>query len=122
MDAQCVQDARGNIGDSQSLALGMLPFLAGASFRSVNFSVDAPSREVAQRVAERAEACRASIARAWLGHDLPTWSTPCPIRVKLTAGEAGGLTSFGFNQGRVTDQIDDGRGSARSNPGLGPSP
>ncbi len=45
-----------------------------------------------------------SIAQAWLGHDLPTWSTPCPIRVKLTDGEAGGLTSFGFNQGRVTDQ------------------
>ena len=52
----------------------------------------------------RAEACRTSIAQAWLGHDLPAWSTPCPIRVKLTAGEAGGLTSFGFNQGRVTDQ------------------
>ena len=42
--------------------------------------------------------------QAWLGHDLPTWSTPCPIKVKLTDGEAGGLTSFGFTQGRVTDQ------------------
>src|SRR5206468_8972830 len=28
----------------------------------------------------------------------------CPIRVKLTAGEAGGLTSFGFAAGRVADQ------------------
>jgi hypothetical protein len=48
--------------------------------------------------------CRSTIARAWLGHDLPDWKTPCPIRVRLTAGEAGGLTSFGFHQGRVTDQ------------------
>jgi hypothetical protein len=86
------------------LALGMLPFLSGASFRSPNFAVEAPSREVAQRVAERAEACRTNIAREWLGHDLPTWSTPCPIRVRLNSGEAGGLTSFGFNQGHVTDQ------------------
>ncbi len=103
MDAQCVQDARGNKRFA-IVALAAIPLLAGASFRSVNFSVDAPSREVAQSVAERAEACRASIARAWLGHDLRAWNTPCPIRVKLTAGEAGGLTSFGFNHGRVTDQ------------------
>jgi hypothetical protein len=86
------------------LLTGLLPFLAGASFRSSNFTVEANSREVAQQVAERAEVCRVTIARAWLGHNLPTWSTPCPIRVRLTSGEAGGLTSFGFNQGRVTDQ------------------
>lgn len=92
------------LGRFALLAIGILPFLTGASLHSTNFAVDAPSREVAHRVAERAEACRTKIAQAWLGHDLPTWSTPCPIRVKLTDGEAGGLTSFGFNQGRVTDQ------------------
>ena len=86
------------------LAIVLFPFLSGASFRSSNFIVDAPSRDVAQRVAERAEDCRTSIARAWLGKDLPNWSAPCPIRVRLTSGEASGLTSFGFNQGRVTDQ------------------
>jgi hypothetical protein len=103
MDAHCVVPARGP-GRFALLAIGIVPFLTGASFRSTNFAVDAPSREVAQRVAERAEACRSLIGRAWLGHDLPAWNTPCPIRVKLTDGEAGGLTSFGFNQGRVTDQ------------------
>jgi hypothetical protein len=103
MDARCVVAAR-RPGRSAFLAMGILPFLTGASFRSNNFAVDAPSREVAQRVAERAEACRTGIAQAWLGHDLPAWSTPCPIRVKLTDGEAGGLTSFGFNRGHVTDQ------------------
>jgi hypothetical protein len=86
------------------LLLALVPFLGGASFRSTNFIVDAQNREVAQQVAERAESCRATIARAWLGRDLPNWERPCPIKVRLTSGEAGGVTSFGFHQGRVTDQ------------------
>jgi hypothetical protein len=89
------------------LGLGLLAVLLGAapvSYRTANFAVQAPSQEVARRVAEHAEVCRAAIARQWLGHELPAWSTPCPIRVKLTRGEAGGLTSFGFDRGRVSDQ------------------
>jgi hypothetical protein len=78
--------------------------LAGASFRSANFVVEAPTREIAQSVAEHAETQRVEIARAWLGRELPAWSTPCPIRVRITSGEAGGLTSFGFHAGKVTDQ------------------
>jgi hypothetical protein len=103
MDAKSTDDGRRSW---RFVILGVtaVPFLAGASFRSPHFVVEAPSREVAQRVAEHAETCRVSIARAWLAHELPTWSSPCPIRVRLTSGEAGGLTSFGFNQGRVTDQ------------------
>jgi hypothetical protein len=103
MDARRVVPARAHERFAL-LVMGVLPFLAGASARTANFAVDATSHEVAQRVAERAEECRNDIAQAWLGHDLPTWSRPCPIRVKLTDGEAGGLTSFGFNQGHVTDQ------------------
>ncbi len=86
------------------LAAGVIPLLAGASFRTVNFAVDAPTREMAGRVAERAEEYRITIARAWLGHELPAWTAPCPVRVVITQGEAGGLTSFAFHQGRVTDQ------------------
>jgi hypothetical protein len=86
------------------LLVALVPFLGGASYRSPNFVVDAPSREMAQRVASHAEICRVTIARAWLGHELADWTAPCPIKVRLTAGEAGGLTSFGFNQGRVSDQ------------------
>jgi hypothetical protein len=86
------------------LTVGIVPLISGASFRSANFTVDADTREIAEKVAARAEACRTSIAKAWLGHELPNWKTPCPIRVRLTANEAGGLTSFGFQQGRVTDQ------------------
>ena len=86
------------------LAMGLFPILAGASFRSTNFVVDAPTKEIAQRVAERAEGCRVSVAKAWLGHELPAWATPCPVHVVITKGEGGGITSFGFQQGRVTDQ------------------
>jgi hypothetical protein len=92
------------LGGVSLLVLGGLPLLCGASFRTSNFVVDAPSAAVAKKVAEHAETCRVQIARSWLGRELPNWSTPCPIRVKLTGGEAGGLTSFGFNGGRVTDQ------------------
>jgi hypothetical protein len=86
------------------LALVLVPFLAGASARTTNFVVEAPTAEAAQAVARHAEACRRTIARAWLGHELPAWTAPCPIRVELTAGEAGGVTSFGFDNGRVSDQ------------------
>ena len=86
------------------LALVTVPILGGASARSTNFVVEAPTDQVAREVARHAETCRRTIARAWLGHELPPWTTPCPIRVKLTAGEAGGLTSFGFDRGRVSDQ------------------
>jgi hypothetical protein len=81
-----------------------VPFLGGASARTANFVVEAPTADSAQRVAEHAEACRKSIALAWLGKELPPWPAPCPIRVRLTGGEAGGLTSFGFARGRVADQ------------------
>ncbi len=87
-----------------TIALTLAPMLAGASHRTPNFVVEAPSPDAARQVAEHAEACRVSIARAWLGRELPNWSAPCPIRVKITRGEAGGLTSFGFNRGRVSDQ------------------
>lgn len=99
---------RARFSNPRSLAalmlIGLPPILCGASHRTANFVVEAPTKQIAQAVAERAEVCRQAIARAWLGRELPDWATPCPIKVKLTTGEAGGMTSFGFNQGRVTDQ------------------
>jgi hypothetical protein len=82
----------------------LVPLLGGASYRTTNFVVEAPTPEMARQVAEAAEAYRASIARQWLDREIAAWSTPCPIRVKLTRGEAGGLTSFGFDRGHVNDQ------------------
>ncbi len=86
----------------------LLPLSMGAGgsavYRSTNFTIEAPSAEIARQVGEHAEACRAALAKAWLGETLPPWSAPCPIKVKLTAGEAGGITSFGFAGGKVSDQ------------------
>ena len=87
-----------------ALIVAVVPMLAGASYRTPNFVVEAPTPEAARAVAEHAERCRKEIATQWLGKELPTWSTPCPVKVKLTRGEAGGLTSFGFARGRVSDQ------------------
>ena len=99
-----------SLGPAQARRVGaglmacLVPMLAGASYRTTNFVVEAPTAEAARRVGEHAETCRKSVALAWLGQELPTWKSPCPIRVTLTPGEAGGLTSFGFAANRVTDQ------------------
>ena len=87
-----------------AMTLGPAIDAAAATHRTANFAVEHASADVARQVADHAEACRISIARAWLGRELPNWSTPCPVRVKITRGEAGGLTSFGFHRGKVSDQ------------------
>ncbi len=86
------------------IAMAILPTLMGASARTANFAVEAPTPEAARAVADRAEECRRSVARAWLGRELPDWERPCPVRVKLTGGEAGGVTTFTFAGGRVSGQ------------------
>jgi hypothetical protein len=87
-----------------ALVVGVVPALMGASYRTANFVVEAPTPQAARAVAEHAEACRKAIAVQWLGQELPDWARPCPVKVKLTGGEAGGVTSFGFAHGRVSDQ------------------
>lgn len=78
----------------------------GANHRTANFQVHVPggTPETARRIAEQAEESRRDIALLWLGEELPPWPRPCPIKVKLTNGEAGGVTSFHFDQGRVSGQ------------------
>lgn len=98
MDANSV---RGCIG---FLALAFAPAVHGASYVTANFRVEAPTVDAAKKVGDHAEVCRKKIAKQWLGHELSRWSTPCPIKVQLTSGEAGGVTSFGFSHGKVTDQ------------------
>lgn len=86
------------------LAALFAPMLGGATYRTTNFTVEAPTAEIARQVGDRAEVCRVAVARAWLGEELPPWPVPCPVRVTITRGEAGGITDFGFAGGRVTDQ------------------
>ncbi len=87
-----------------TLAILCVPALMGASHRTANFVVEARDAETARVVGERAEVCRKAIAVRWLGQELPSWRQPCPVKVKLTGGEAGGVTSFGFAAGKVSDQ------------------
>jgi hypothetical protein len=84
----------------------LIPLFLAASpvYQTTNFKVEAPTVDVARKVAERAELCRVQAARDWLGVELSPWTSPCPIKVKLTTGEAGGLTSFGFSRGKVSDR------------------
>src|SRR5882757_6054343 len=79
-----------------------LPIFLGASYRTQNFIVNAPSQAVAKQVGDSAERFRNDIAVEWLGEALPAWGQPCPITVQV--GErlgAGGATSFVFDRGEV---------------------
>lgn len=104
MDASRRSPAWTGRGVRLGFALTVVPMLTGAGYRTPNFVVEAPTPQVARQVGDHAEACRKAVALAWLGRELPNWSRPCPIRVKLTGGEAGGMTTFSFGGGRVTDQ------------------
>lgn len=79
-----------------------LPFLLGASYRTQNFIVNAPSAQVAKAVGDAAEQYRDDLAVEWLGKTLPPWSRPCPITVQVGPKMgAGGATSFVFDRGEV---------------------
>ncbi|HUG89289.1 MAG TPA: hypothetical protein VML55_00545 [Planctomycetaceae bacterium] len=73
----------------------------GATFRSPNFVVTAPTQDIAQQVAETAERCRDELAVAWLGKPLSRWYRPCQVTVKVGQLGAGGATTFAFDQGEV---------------------
>ena len=75
-----------------------LNLTSAASLRGTNFLVTAPDPQLAQEVLDSAEAFRRELAIEWLGHELPAWSQPCPITVRLGGG-AGGQTSFAFHRG-----------------------
>lgn len=67
------------------------------SYPTKNFVVYAPSPQIAQQVAIAAEKFRKELAIEWLGHELPGWSAPCPIKVKVGQIGAGGATTFSFH-------------------------
>lgn len=74
----------------------------GASARSPNFIVNAPTPEFARQVAEAAEHYRKELAIDWLGAPLPgNWEHPCPISVIPGNMGAGGKTTFNFQNGEV---------------------
>ncbi|MFN4259953.1 MAG: hypothetical protein ACK4RK_11725 [Gemmataceae bacterium] len=83
----------------QSLVLILAGVLActGASYRTTNFVVEAATPQIAQQVGQLAERYRREKALEWLGQEMPPWPQPCPLRVTVTMGGAGGATSFAFD-------------------------
>jgi hypothetical protein len=74
----------------------------GASYRTQNFVVEAPSAAMAKQVGTAAEKYRRELAINWLGKEMPNWGQPCPITAQI--GDhlgAGGATSFVFEHGEV---------------------
>jgi hypothetical protein len=75
------------------------PTVAGDRVATDNFVVEAPTRELARKFADAAEYYRKEKAIEWLGQEMPTWKTKCPLKVVVTMGEAGGATTFTFDGG-----------------------
>lgn len=74
----------------------------GASHRSANFVIQTEDPQLAARIAATAEQNRKDLAVAWLGKEMPDWSAPCVMNVRV--GEnlgAGGATTFVFDRGEV---------------------
>ncbi|QDU30524.1 hypothetical protein ETAA8_56690 [Anatilimnocola aggregata] len=71
----------------------------GASVRSQNFIVSAPTKALAQEICEAAESQRRDLAIEWLGQELPPWSQPCPVECQIHPQlGAGGATQFSFSR------------------------
>src|SRR5205823_10913410 len=68
--------------------------------RTDNFAVSAPSKGIAEKISHAAEKARKALALRWLGKELPVWAEPCPLRVKVTAQRASGVTAFQFTDER----------------------
>ena len=93
---------RANVVLAAFLLLSFVSTADAADIRTQNFIIMAPSPQLAQQVAQAAEAYRRDLAVYWLGGELPPWPAPCPIRVN--AGHhlaAQGVTTY--NRSPVRD-------------------
>lgn len=80
------------------VVVGTSPYLYSANYRTANFLVTADSKSLAREIGDTAEQLRSQLALEWLGHELPRWTQPCPIRANVNPNlGAGGATSFLFN-------------------------
>ncbi len=78
------------------------PFAHAAGYRTTNFTVAAPTPQLAKEIGDQAEVYRRDLAIEWLGQELPAWAKPCPIHAEVAPNlGAGGATSFIFDRGEV---------------------
>jgi len=74
----------------------------GASHRTRNFIIQAPTARLAREIGEAAEQYRRELATEWLGEPMPDWSRPCTLTARVSPQlGAGGATSFVFDRGEV---------------------
>ena len=66
----------------------------GASVRTRNFVVEAPTQELAYEFGKLAEHYRYEKAMEWIGKEMQPWPSPCPLRITVTMGGAKGATTF----------------------------
>lgn len=78
--------------------------LTGASHRTPNFIITAPTQSLAKLIGMNAEAQRRELAISWLGEELPAWPQPCVISVRVAPGlRPSGETSYVFERGVPRD-------------------
>ncbi len=80
--------------------------LWAANFSTRNFVVTAPTAQLAREFGQWAEYYRKLKAEEWLGQEMPPWSRPCPLRIKVTRNGAGGATTFHFGNGQVYQSME----------------
>jgi hypothetical protein len=74
----------------------------GASYRTPNFVVEAPTPQMAEQIGRAAEKYRTELAVDWIGTQMPNWAQPCELRANVADHlGAGGATSFLFEHGEV---------------------
>jgi hypothetical protein len=80
------------------LALVAVFSCMGATHRTTNFVVQAPTPQIAQQVGQWAEHYRKEKALQWLGQEMPTWGQPCPLTVHVTMDGPSGATTFNYGR------------------------
>jgi hypothetical protein len=71
---------------------------SAATYRTTNFIVEAATDKLAREFGDAAEHYRREKALEWLGHEMPPWSRPCPLRVEVGPDGPSGATTFDFAQ------------------------
>jgi hypothetical protein len=81
------------------VALVAFFFCTGAKWNTRNFTVEAPTEQLAERMGQWAEYYRKTKAIEWLGSEMPPWPYRCPLIIKATLGSSAGATSFNYIRG-----------------------
>lgn len=75
------------------------------NFNTKNFVVNCDKPELSRELAEAAERFRQEISLELLDKELQPWSKPCQIHVTTGRMGTGGVTTFNFHNGKVTDFV-----------------